>query len=80
MSKSKSMCAGCRQDYYNRNRPGGCWNYKTAKVVKRLRVGCWENPPYSKDRAARCLSCYHPDNNDVMLALDDPRIVARAKT
>lgn len=49
--KDKSMCIGCRQNYYNGNNDRGiteCWNYKTAKAVKRFRIGWWTTPT-SKD-------------------------------
>lgn len=71
--KTKQMCQGCRDDFYNHNREGGCWSFKTAKIVKRVRVGIWEQPPYSKDRAEKCLSCYRPDGY-AMLKLDDCRV------
>lgn len=32
MPKTKSMCSGCRDDYYNRNRDGGCWSFAKAKI------------------------------------------------
>jgi len=30
--KSKDLCIGCYNNYYNTER-NGCWSYKTAKVV-----------------------------------------------
>ena len=74
-SKSKAMCCGCRDHFYNVNRVEGCWSFKNAKVVKRVRVGTWEPPPYSKDRAEPCLSCYRPEGYS-MLELTDSRVVA----
>ena len=73
MSKSKAMCSGCRDDYYNHNREGGCWCFKTAKIVTRIRVGIWELPPYGKNRKEKVLSCYSPDGY-AMLKLDDCRV------
>lgn len=67
------MCSGCRDDYYNHAEKGGCWCYSSATVVKRVRVGIWENPPYSADRAEKCLSCFRPDGS-AMLKLDDCRV------
>lgn len=72
-SKTKQMCQGCRDDYYNHHRDEGCWTFKRAKVVKRIRVGIWEPPPYDKGRAEACLSCFSPDG-DAMLQLDDCRV------
>jgi len=67
------MCVGCRDDFYNHNRPDGCWSFKTAEIVKRVRVGTWEPPPYSKDRAETCLSCFQAEGSS-MLELTDCRV------
>ena len=72
-TKSKSMCSGCRDDFYNHNREGGCWMYENAKVVERIQVGIWQPPPYSKDTKRKCLSCYSPDGYS-MIQLNDPRV------
>ena len=37
-------CAGCRDDFYNRNVQGGCWSRANAKLVTRYRTGIWNNP------------------------------------
>lgn len=45
--KSKSMCSGCRDDYYNRpgnSTTGECWCYAKAKVVRRWRIHWWTAP------------------------------------
>jgi Zn finger protein HypA/HybF involved in hydrogenase expression len=26
MKKVKALCSGCKNDYYNHNREGGCWS------------------------------------------------------
>ena len=36
MPKSKSMCSGCYNNFYNLNREGGCWSFAKAKIVKRF--------------------------------------------
>ena len=72
MAKSKDMCNGCRNSYYNANREDGCWSYKKAKVVKRLRVGTWQPPPYHW-HPETVLSCYHAEGYS-MLSKDDCRI------
>lgn len=60
MNKTKNMCSGCKDNFYNGNNTYGikeCWNYKNARVVKRLRVGIWDKPPYSH-KPIKVLSCY----------------------
>ena len=73
MAKSKEMCVGCRNDYYNHNRDEGCWMFEKARIVKRVRVGTWEPPPYSKKRAAKYLSCYHCQGS-AFLDMNDCRL------
>ena len=73
MSKTKAMCSGCYNDFYNRNREGGCFSYSSARIVRRVRVGTWEPPPYSPDRVEKCLSCYHAQGY-AMLEISDPRV------
>jgi len=34
MPKTKSMCSWCRDDYYNRNRDGGCWSFAKATGIE----------------------------------------------
>ena len=75
MRKTRAMCRGCRDDFYNRTQPNGCWMFAAAAIVKRVRVGTWEPPPYAKDRAETCLSCFHADGYS-MLPLTDSRVVA----
>ena len=72
MKKSKQMCLGCRDDYYNHNQPDGCWMFEKAKVVKRVKVGTWQPPPYSRS-PQQVLSCYHCEGYS-FLELDDCRI------
>jgi hypothetical protein len=45
--KSKALCRGCREDYYNGQGAPECWSYKSAKVVKRHRIGWWVTPDTS---------------------------------
>ena len=63
MKKSKSLCVGCRDNFYNNNNPLGakeCWGYKSAKVVTRYRIGTWTLPTepgaFTK---VKTLSCHH---------------------
>jgi len=74
VAKSKAMCVGCRDNFYNHNQPDGCWCFASAKIVRRVRVGIWEPPPYSRDRAEKYLSCFTRDGY-AMLSLDDGRVV-----
>lgn len=73
MAKNKQMCRGCRDDYYNQRTDGGCWCFDNARIVKRVRVGIWESPPYAADRAQEYLSCFNADG-DVMLSVNDVRV------
>lgn len=73
MRKSKDMCVECRNNIYNDPslNPGGvksCSHYKTAKVKKRILVGSYQNPPYSKSECKDMLSCYYPRN--MVVAID----------
>jgi|SRR6185295_3929267 len=61
--KTKSLCSGCRDNFYNGNNPLGvseCWSFKNAKVVKRWRIGWW-TPQDKKENFDRVstFSCYH---------------------
>lgn len=50
--KSKAMCEGCRNNYYNTPGPHGapqCWSYKDAQVVRRWRIGWWTQPKAKSD-------------------------------
>ena len=71
--KNKFMCSGCRNEWYNQNRPDGCWLFENATVVIRIKVGTFESPPYSPSRAKEFLSCYHQDGCS-MLKPDDCRV------
>lgn len=60
MLKSKSMCEGCRDDFYNDKNPYGvkeCWSFPEAEVVKRKFVPMSQRPPWNQ-RAETTLSCY----------------------
>jgi len=73
MAKSKSMCSGCRDNYYNRTEVNGCWCFSSATIVERVQVGIWEPPPYEKSRKEKVLSCYRPEGY-AMLPLTDCRV------
>ena len=67
------MCVGCEQSYYNRNAKDGCWCFENAKVVIRMAVGVWQNPPYHWT-PQECLSCFSPDGIR-MIERTDTRVV-----
>jgi len=71
--KTKALCKDCRNDFYNfRSEQEGCWSFENAKVVTRVKVGSWQNPPY-KWQPQSCLLCWHSDAYR-MLPEDDPRV------
>ncbi len=73
MTKDKSMCSGCHDDFYNQNRDEGCWMFQAAKVVERMSVGTWQNPPYVWT-PRKVLSCFHCPGQK-MIRKDDTRVV-----
>ena len=72
MDKSKQMCLGCRDEYYNQTRKEGCWMYANAKIVTRTKVGIWQEPPYTW-RPEKTFSCHSPSGS-VWLKRDDSRV------
>ena len=55
-------CGGCRNNFYNGNNPLGvsqCWSLKDAKLVWRIPIGHWENPPYKGKRKRKVPNCWH---------------------
>lgn len=65
MSDKKTLCRGCRDDFYNQpgnSTSGECWMLAKAKVVERTMVGVWQNPPYSW-MPAKTLNCHSPDGS-----------------
>lgn len=52
MPKSKQMCLGCRNNFYNGRNDLGvkeCWCYKDAKIVKRKMVSYSQVPPWNQE-------------------------------
>ncbi len=77
MPKSKEMCSGCHNDFYNGHNEIGvkeCWSFKGAKVVQRMRVGTWQRPPYVWS-AYKTLSCYLPTRGTSLVCRNDPRVI-----
>ena len=45
--KDTGFCRGCRDDFYNGQNPlgvGECWMLKSARKVKRWKLGWWTAP------------------------------------
>ena len=76
MTKSKVICEGCRNDYYNRD--GGCWHFGRATVVTRTQVGTWQNPPY-KWLPRKTLCCHTAPDGRHWIKRDDPRVKLEAE-
>lgn len=50
MEKSKALCRGCVDDYYNGNNNDGiaeCWSFKSAEVVEKKFVHVSMKPPWN---------------------------------
>lgn len=61
MRKSKDMCAGCEDDFYNGKNSYGikeCWSYKNAEIKLRKAVPIHQCPPWNQ-KGQKMLSCYH---------------------
>jgi len=76
-TKSKRMCAGCRDNFYNGNNPMGvneCWAFSDAKVMKRLAIGKWQSPPYTLDMKHRewTMACW---NSPDIIYIDPPKVL-----
>jgi hypothetical protein len=41
-----------------------CWNLKTAKLVRRIRIGNWEPPPYLNKKPVKIPHCYHESGSN----------------
>lgn len=68
MTKREKLqhCTGCRNNFYNGHNPMGvseCWHLKDAKMVKRIRIGVWQNPPYNTKRKVKVFNCRTEDGN-----------------
>jgi hypothetical protein len=74
-TKTRSLCSGCRNDFYNGKNPLGvkeCWSFTDAKVVKRLGVGVWENPPYRTKNDQWVMSCFSQKGT---VFIDAPKVL-----
>jgi len=70
MSESKSstvaeklkLCRGCTDDFYNHRgaAAGPCWSLKSARKVRRWKLGWWTSPTQpAAFEEVRTLSCHH---------------------
>jgi len=67
MTIRKTQCAGCRNNFYNGNNNLSvkeCWSFKGAKIVSRIPVGHWENPPYLNKQKVQVPDCYHGEGSN----------------
>ena len=58
--KTKALCVGCRDNFYNGQGAAECWAYKDAQVVTRYRLGWW-TPPTEPGAFTEVitLNCHH---------------------
>ena len=64
---NKKHCSGCRNNFYNGNNNFGvkeCWSLKGAKLVSRIPIGHWENPPYLNKKKVKVLNCWHGEGSN----------------
>lgn len=60
MPKSKNMCSGCDNDFYNGQGAEECWSFKDAKAVTRYRIGWWTPPTQpGAFKKVETLTCHH---------------------
>jgi hypothetical protein len=79
IEEKKALCAGCRNDFYNRpghSSTGQCWSLQSAKVVERTRVGWWQAPPYVWDPVTT-LQCHHCPGQIAWISSDDVRVIPK---
>lgn len=60
MKKSKQLCAGCRDNFYNSthtSNTGECWSYPSARIKKKKFVPLDMRPPWDIP-AETTLSCH----------------------
>lgn len=76
MTKSKELCRGCYNDYYNHGGGGaeGCWSFASAEVCKRAFIHLSMVPPWAV-KPVTTLSCYRKEKH-VAVKPDHPQLTA----
>ncbi len=78
--KKRKFCRSCRGNFYNigNNSPSGeCWMLEKSKVVEKMLVGTWQNPPYYWS-PQQTLSCHHREGSH-WISRDDVRVKLKPK-
>ena len=73
----RKYCNGCADNFYNGNNKldiKECWCLKTAKLVNRVMIGFWENPPYKNKKAIKKPICFNERGNNRTLYVSPERI------
>jgi hypothetical protein len=63
----KKHCNQCRNQFYNGNNNIGvkeCWSFKGAKLVWRIPIGMWENPPYKNKKKQLVPDCWSGEGSN----------------
>lgn len=80
VKKDKSLCLGCRNDFYNGKNALGvseCWSFQSAEVVTRYKLGWWTTPRSRADfQEVQTLSCHHAPGDYAMMK-ELPRHILR---
>ena len=75
----KKQCSGCRNDFYNGNNDldvKECWSLKSAKLVSRISIGHWENPPYLDKKKVRVPDCWHGEGSNRIHYIDPQKLTS----
>lgn len=59
LKPEKTMCEGCRDNYYNQVEPNGCWFFKNAKVVDKVGYAHINVTGGPDTKMVKTLSCWH---------------------
>ena len=73
----KENCIGCENDFYNGKNNLGvkeCWSFEDAKIVPKIMIGHWENPPYKDKKIIKRPNCYHERGNNRTHYIDPKKV------
>lgn len=59
LAPARSMCEGCRDDFYNRTQADGCWHFKDAAVVDKVGHSSIRVAGGPDTLKAKTLDCWH---------------------